>query len=218
MKNVKFLFLFALTSIISVATIAQKPFVGTINYKFDYQGEIDPMQKAQMPSSFLLAFNESKCRTEVKSDIFMMAYIVDYKTKDVLFLLEYEMMGVKNAAKTSIEKMKAEFVKAEYKNPEIKYIDETKTILGYKCKKAEILEDGEVGAEMYYTEEINVPKDILLYSALQLPYFDFVILELTTFDDDVVMKCVATSIDTKKPKANLFVMPADFELQKEKTE
>jgi GLPGLI family protein len=67
----------------------------------------------------------------------------------------------------------ADIKKEEAKNPEptIKYLDETKTIAGYKCKKAEIVMKTKDGKEetvnVYYTEEIPTTDVKSIYKGLK---------------------------------------------------
>ena len=218
MKNIKLLFLVIFASLISIASLAQKQFQGTISYKIEMEGEdIDEATKAQAPSFMALNFGDSRYRFDMNlGNIASIGMIVDYKTKDQIILADVEMFGVKWATKATaedIEKRKQENNISNEDNIQINYINETKTIAGYKCKKAEVVSDNGEVTELFYTEEIVVPKEIFINENFGLKKFDFVIMEITSHEENVTVKITATNVNTKKPKSTLFSIPEDYEMK-----
>ena len=116
-----------------------------------------------------------------------------------------DMMGSKVAIKMNPKDEKK--AKKEAKVLDIKYLDETKEIAGYKCKKAEItLEGEEETIIVYYTEEINTQETKAQYKGLKGFPMSY---EINTPE----MKMVMTVKEVKKEKVSSaeFTVPAEYE-------
>jgi GLPGLI family protein len=129
-----------------------KAFEGVVNYEVDMKSSsLPPEALAMMQGSQMKMYtNGEKSRIEMNFGITSNTTIVDNKAKTSVVLMD--MMGQKYMLKGSTEEPK------DAVKPEIKYVDGTKEIAGYKCKKAEMTVTDKDGTkntfEVYYTEDI----------------------------------------------------------------
>jgi hypothetical protein len=91
--------------------------------------------------------------------------------------------------------------------PEISYLDETKEIAGYSCKKARIKTASTTNpVEVYFTDRINsimqINRDWKDFKGFPLQYT----LEM----EGIVMMMTAISVSSEKIADSLFVIPADY--------
>ena len=110
----------------------------------------------QMEGSTLeLTFMDGKVRSDMFVGQMMTTTSISHKGQDTTLVLLDGMMG-KIAMKVTDNDMDEE-QRLAYENREIELVDETKEIMGYKCKKA-ILTAGDANESIvWYTEEI-MPK------------------------------------------------------------
>jgi len=107
---------------------------GQVSYQIAMDSkDIDELTKAFISEAKLnISFFKHKTRTEYDFSLLSTIVILDGKTNEGLVLMD--IMGEKYAIKLTGEQAD------EYDDPgfeyDIKYSDETKTILGYECKKA----------------------------------------------------------------------------------
>jgi hypothetical protein len=107
---------------------------GSITYDMKMEG-LPPEQAAMMGDMELKStFKNGKALTEMSSMMFSNQTLIDEKGMTMLM----EQMGNKIAIKQTKEEMGKEEAKIKDKptDPKIEYINETKTIAGYECKKA----------------------------------------------------------------------------------
>lgn len=152
MKKLFFPFLFA-ASLITFSFVAPADFEGKVTYEVSVEGgNMPPEAMAMFAGSELSVYIKG---TRSRSDITMgfqnTTTISDSKTGASVSLME--VMGNKYQIKSEPQKdEKAPDVK-------VKYLDDTKEIAGYKCKKAEMTYKSETGEQMvssvWYTEEIS---------------------------------------------------------------
>ena len=136
----------------SALTFAQKE--GSVTYIMTMEG-LPPEQAAMMGDmETKIFFKDKKTYTEMNS--MMYSYKILNDDNGQLFLMDQ--MGTKFYTKTSkadLDKMAEE---KKDKEPKIEYINETKTIAGYECKKAIVTnttpKDGEVKTEVWYSEKV----------------------------------------------------------------
>lgn len=182
-------------------------FTGTIKFKITAEGrEITPTEQSQMPSESITYYRDNLMRNDNVMPMVSVFTIMNTETKEMILLLDQ--MGQKMHLTISSEDMK----KAEEKmkdstetKPEYKLLEGTKTIAGYTCKKAEIV-DGEDKMVIYYTEDIVVeqkefkdaPGFVMSYT-IDIP------------DDELYLTYQVTEVSTKKPKKSLFVIPNDYD-------
>jgi GLPGLI family protein len=156
MKN----YLIALTLVAaSIANcIAQKSsaFEGSVTYAISFEGSTLPPEALKMMdgAESVNYIKGDKRRTDLNMAIQSTSAISDCKAKTIVTLMD--IMGQKYLIRMN----EADIKKEEETGPQtaIKYIDETKEIAGYKCKKAEVTvtaKDGKTEVvNIYYTEEI----------------------------------------------------------------
>jgi len=148
MKN---LFAFALSAIIGLTAFAQE---GHLKYAIDIKGD-DP--QVEMMKSFFagatmeMYFADNFSRVDMNMGSMMTTKtIIDLKKEETLTLMS-GMMG-KIATTTQLEDINTE------ENPklDIELIDESKEIIGLKCKKAIVTTEEGDELEMWYTNDIEV--------------------------------------------------------------
>lgn len=131
---------------------------GSITFGMTIEG-LPPEQAAMMGDmETKVYFKNGKTLTEINSMMFTQQILVD----DAGMLLLMDQMGNKIAVKQTKEEMKKEAEKnKDEKEPKIEYVDETKTIAGYECKKAIVTyvnkEKKEEKAEVWYCEKFENP-------------------------------------------------------------
>lgn len=205
-------FYFLLLSIVALLAInnlsAQKSssFVGTVTYTVTVDGEMDAMTKAQIPTEMTQTYKENKIRTEQKSSMGSTIIISDSETKITTILID--MMGNKMA----ITQTKEDAEKAVQEMPEVKvtYLDETKTIAGYNCKKATVEVSGEEKSvlDVYYTDQLEVsnPNSLSFFKDIK-----GVLLEYSQSAGDLTMKFTAKEIKKSKVKDSLYEIPDGYQ-------
>lgn len=207
MKNVfKLSALLLLVTVFSVSSFAQKgkPFKGIITYSISYEGEdLDPTQKAQMPSEMKLYIKDGLMKQESISGMGKQSAISDFATKTQTILID--MMGQKLAIKTTAE----ETEKALSEAPKVTFeaATETKDVAGYKCKKMEITDDKENTVSFYYTEDLGVdnPNWATPYSEIK-----GLLMEYSAVQADLTITYKATLVETGKVKNSDFIIPPGF--------
>lgn len=131
---------------------AQVPFEGSVVYSMEIEGmEMDPTTQSMLGTMETKIFVKGdKSRTEVNMAMAKNITIADSKKKTATVLMD--VMGMKYALKVGSEDMARE--EEASKDIKINYIDETKEIAGYKCKKAQITNKENITVNVFYSEEI----------------------------------------------------------------
>lgn len=167
MKKLALLLSLIVVTALNNISFAQKAFEGTITYGIEYEDlpeEMEPM-RAMLPSETIIKIKGSKTRTEQSMGMGTSISIFDASNNTAISLID--MMGRKIAMKMDTEKENKEDL-AKEDGLKIKYLDETKKIAGYNCKKAEISTEGEDEAiVIFYTEEINTQQTKSQYEGLK---------------------------------------------------
>lgn len=165
-------------------------------------------------SKMTISFMPKKSKIEMTMGMFgKFTTIADIKKKKVLMLVD--MMGQKNAAEDKVDAAKADSARAA---STVQLVDETKTILGYTCKKA-IVTDKE-GKEMtfWYTEDIKVDFTGQRQFNTNVPG---VILEFATNQNEMVISFTASSFektidkkefDMKIPEGYVLKTPEEMQM------
>ncbi len=192
----------------SINASAQKKFKGVINYTIAYSGTIDAATAAQQPKLMVLSIYENLQKMNIPLGPVNIDIITNGDAKTQVTLLD--IMGDKKYYKMTSEEIEAKI--KEKPAPEIKYSDETKTIAGYVCKKAEYIEkdeDGKVSnAVIYYTEELG--GEALNYGG-QFNKLKGVPLEyVVTTADGIITTFSATEVKKGKVKDTDFLIPSDY--------
>jgi len=206
------LVLIAILIAMSSSSFAQKkakPFKGSITYEMKYSGDgLEPAQIAQMPKESTVKIFENTTLTDQGQAMI----ITNGDLKKVSVLINLSSYGLK---KYLIVK-KQEEIEKENKGTVIKYLDETKEILGYKAKKAEITaapkEDEEESSTakitVYYTDELG--SDLVNFGNEMFHGLNGVALEYEVITPKITIKGLAKSIEKGKVKEADFLIPSDY--------
>lgn len=153
--------LFSTLAVVALSVVSLNAQIkeGYILYDMKLEG-LPPEQAAMIGDmETKVTFKNGKSLTEMTSMMFTNQTLSD--ENGVLMLMEQ--MGNKMAIKQSKEEMEKEEAKAKDKqaDPKIEYINETKTIAGYECKKAIVTSIGkdkkEEKIEMWYSDKFENP-------------------------------------------------------------
>ena len=195
-------------------------FQGSITYKISYEGrELTTQEETQMPNKKITYYVGAE---EVEKQVAPMGSyftVINHETND--FTIVIDQMGQTMYGQWTKD-AKSDSAKAADK-PDIKIekLDGSKTIAGYKCKKANVTVKNKKGDEqkmlVYYTEELKAP----------YPDEDFdiggIVLQteilLGDEDDDEALTQITTAIEIKKGKVKKkeYAIPAGAtKIEKEK--
>lgn len=198
--------------VISVSSYSQKkakPFKGVITYDIAYEGdEIDAATQAQLPTGIVVSILGDKVRNEQISAFYSMVQISDMDSGSAIVLIDA--MGMKIAVNQSKEEIDKNKEEAEIEDPVIKFLDETKEIAGYTCKKAEV-EMGENIVEVYYTDAINVPQGMNDNTGFK--GIEGVLMEYSIVQEGMIMIMTVKEIKKGKVNKGMFVIPDDYEIK-----
>jgi GLPGLI family protein len=185
--------------ILSLIVSAQDGFEGEIDFMIKYANL--PAEMAGMES--MLPVEMKMQLTEQKSPITgSQIVIADMEANYMVTLMD--ILGNKIAMTSPMGNM--EEMKAESAKIEIEYINETKTIAGYKCKKALIRTEGLVEPmTIYYTSEFSGGTE-------QFGTLDGFALEYSVVAEGVEMIFVATRVEKKKIDDSIFVAPTEYKV------
>lgn len=153
MKSLFLSFPIIILSII-IFSFIELNFEGKIIYSMDFNNQNIPAEvKAMFEGSELTVYMKgTKTRSEMRMGKQHSTTIVDGHTKTAVTFLE--MMGHKYKIIGDYKVHDS----AKYKDMTVKYLDETKEIAGYKCKKAEVSFKDKANnpfvTNIYYTEAI----------------------------------------------------------------
>lgn len=161
--------LFTITTISAQKQDAKGSFEGIIKYGISFEGSGLPQEAMAMLSGAeaVTYIKGDQRRMDLNMAIQSTTAITDPKTKSVITLMD--VMGQKYLIRIT----EADLKKEEATAPEltIKYLDETKEIAGYKCKKAEITMKTKEGKTdvvyVYYTDEIPASEVKAPYKGLK---------------------------------------------------
>jgi GLPGLI family protein len=204
MKN---LFVAIMAMAIALPALAQKSFEGTVNYDLSYQdlpAEMAAME-AMLPDEMSIQIKGEKTRLEQSMGMGMSSVtITDMKKGSGVLLMD--MMGKKMAVEMSKEELeKMDKKKAADKKPEFKYLDETKEIAGYKCKKAIVSVEGAGELEIYYTEDLPAGASKQYEGLNGFP------LEYTVAQGPMKIKMTAKTVKQEKLDKSLFETPSGYD-------
>lgn len=203
MKN---LVLACLAIFIALPTIAQKKFEGTITYGLEYQdlpAEMAAME-AMLPDEMITQIKGDKTRLEQSLGMGMsQVTITDLKKGSGTLLMN--MMGKKMAVEMSEAELKEMDKKKRAEDPEFKYVDGTKNIAGYDCKKAILVLEGVPDLEVYYTEQLPSGTHKQFDGLKGFP------LEYTIDSGKFKMKMTAKSVKKEILDAKLFTIPDGYD-------
>lgn len=181
-----------------------KGFTGTITMSITVEGDLDPQEKAQMPTEMKVMYSGTKSRKEASSPMGSQVSIADSETKESIALLD--IAGNKLAIKTPKEDFEAGM--AEFPETKVNVTSETKTIAGYACKKVEItIEESVITA--WFTEDIAV--DNPNWFDPMFKDVNGVVLEYEMMQGEIKFKYSATEVKKGKLKDFLFTIPPGYQ-------
>lgn len=184
---------------------SQKNFKGTIFYEIQYlDNDIDTIIKKSLPKKFEVSYQDKQTRTVLKNELGSSVLIANAETgtTTVLFDIKGQKFAIVNNKQDRESLVKA--------IPEtlIKFTDQTKKILGYNCKKAELYQDDKV-LEAWYTDEIEIQQ---VNWFTQFKHIKGVMLEYTQKANGLENRYVAKSIKKEKLKSKVFEIPSDYQI------
>ena len=140
-------------SFTAVVTQAQTKFTeGKIVYTITMtDNDMDEQTASMMPKEMTMSTKGDMSRIDMVTGMGNFVTLYDGKAKVATILMD--MMGNKTAMKLTEEDMKQ---KQEKHKSTVKYLNDTKVICGYNCKKAEVTIEGQKDkAIVWYTKEIT---------------------------------------------------------------
>lgn len=144
--------LFAILFLTQISLFAQGNFEGKIVYQISYKDLPAEMKnyEAMLPKEMTIQLKGNKSRVEQNQMMGRNVVVSDMDRKNGF--MEMEMGGQKLRMNISTE----EFDQQESKIENIEYVNETRNIAGYPCKKAIIKDDGgNLVMTLFYTEKIK---------------------------------------------------------------
>jgi GLPGLI family protein len=191
---------------------------GTINYNLEYSGNEKEMPiLSVMPTTMTVKFNKHHAIQKVEGwlGLFSLIGIADLdkgKNYAILKVLEKRYLYEKKPNDSA-------FGFKDFPNMKIKYLNETKMIAGYKCKKALILIPGSKidSINVYFTDKIKIKDPNWTNPFKQI---NGVLLEFQMDMFNIRTKITATSVVPAKVPDSEFNIPEDckkvskFEIEK----
>jgi hypothetical protein len=192
-------------------TFAQKKakqFTGTLTFSITYDGTWDAATLSMQPKEFTVLINETQSKTEYLMQGVSLVTITNAADSSTLILVNA--MGQKMYSKMTKEAaMESIGEKAE---PKINYIDETKTVSGFECKKAEYITldeyDEEFTTVVWYTTLIGTPA---MNFAQQFDGLAGYPMEYIVETEEGKIIYSATEAKKAKVKDTEFMIPSDFQ-------
>jgi GLPGLI family protein len=156
--------------IVNETALAQRPLKGRIVYKISYPGSnVDLAELQELPDKAVILTKKNLVRTELsgqRAGLFQIK-ISDGNLKEISTMLE--VLREKYVIKRNFQEIQNTL--QNMPKPEIEFTNETKDILGYKCRKAIARVTDLMGVEhqsvIYYTTEI--PGNAFNFD---IPYFE----------------------------------------------
>lgn len=182
-------------------------FEGVITYKISYDNLPEEMAayESMLPKESISTIKGHMYKMEQPSSMGMnQVTIMDNEAESGILLME--MMGKKSAI--VLDKESREKFEEDQTEPEITYVDETKDIAGYTCKKALIkLPDSKNSGslEVYYTDKI------LNLDMNQVKGLKGFPLQYSTDAGQFIITMTAQSVEKKKISEEEFVVPEGYE-------
>ena len=196
----------------SQAFAGGKPFEGKIIYKMSFPGSnFDASTMAMFPQEMTIFIKDNLSKTVINTG--MGKTISIFNSEEMYSVTLLDVMGQKYAIRTSTDDINQNIEKAP--QSQIEYLDETKEIAGYTCKKAIItIKEELLGTEsklsVYYSDEITqkgINKDNPIFHGI-----NGIMLEYEMDAQGNLMKFTATSVEEKKISKKEFEIPKDYKV------
>lgn len=194
---------FAVTAFVAPNVSSDNTFEGIVTYSVS----VDNPQAASMMqgSSVKIYMKGDKVKTITDMGMQKITTFSDNKaSNDPIVLIE--IMGNKYQLKTDPS------MKKDETKPAIKYTDETKTVAGYNCHKAEVTVTGKDGKT--YTTDVYYTEDLPAYSGSrdQFKGLKGFPLEYTMKQQGVNIAITATSVSKESVPDDTFTVPSGYKL------
>ncbi|MCD4772576.1 MAG: hypothetical protein K8R41_04220 [Bacteroidales bacterium] len=192
-----------------------KPFEGKITYEMSFPGSnFDAATLAAFPKEMNIYIKDNLSKTVMNTG--MGKTINIFNSEEMYSVTLLDIMGQKYAIRSSSDMINEKIGKGP--QSEIEYLDETKVIAGYTCKKAIVtIKDKLIGTEskltVYYSDEFshkNINKDNPIFHGI-----NGIMLEYEIDAQGTLMKFTATSVEEKKISKKEFDIPKDYEVTTE---
>jgi len=190
-----------LALLMSTLMYAQESFEGKVDYELSYEDMNEQVKamESMLPKKSMVHVKGEISKTTTPNGMGSETIVYSNKaTGESITLMD--MMGNKIALRSNLDDLKDE------SQPEIEYSEETKEILGYKCKKAIISTEGsEIEVEVFYTEELpNIQSNPMSNGIKGLPMQISIEMEPYTIIQTV------KKIEKVKVKKLKFEVPSDY--------
>lgn len=184
-------------------------FEGVIVYEISFPGlNLDERTKALMPKEMKLYLKGDQQRLEMQQTTGVKSVTIsDSKAQTSTILMD--IMEKKMAMKVTKEDMEKELAKV--KAPQIVYSDVTKTIAGYTCKKAELVQEDGKKSTIFYTEDIKMDPMSTASWNYQMPQLKGFPLEFEMDQKGTKMKMTAIKVSKELVPLNLFAIPEGYQ-------
>lgn len=193
-----------LTAVLTAFSLSAQISEGHIKYSIDMTSDNPEMAMAismMQGSTMQIYFKGNKSRTEMAMGALMTTTVISDSDKKESLTLMGGMMG-----NTAIRSTYEDIEKAnEGEMPEMDVVitDETKSILGYTCKKAVITDENGGENMFWFTEEIVANKEGQTMLSNHIPGFP---LAMEVNANGMVMTMTATEFNKKIKDKTLFDM------------
>jgi GLPGLI family protein len=201
-----------LTGISNPILAGSKKFTGKITYSISYEGkQIDEATQDMMPKTMMTYIGDGFTKNVLFTGMGKQTVIYDIGTKSRTVLMD--MMGQQFAIESLSTDIEKEF--GQMPDGEVEFVDETKVIAGYQCKKIVISfknDEGEIKSEniAWYIEDLEVSPDI----NFDMKFFKGVQGVLMEYQMDMnngtYMKFTAIEVEKEKLSSKDFIIPENY--------
>ncbi len=182
-------------------------FKGIITYSMSYSGNIDAATAAQQPKLMTVYIMLNKAKMNLALGPVTLDVVTDGDKKESITMID--MMGEKKYFRSNQAEIETEATKNGA--PVIRYLDETKVIAGYTCKKAEYVtkdeDDKETVTTVYYCEELGGENANFGGTFHGLKGFP---MEYVINQGEIITTFTVTEVKKGKVKETDFLIPADY--------
>jgi hypothetical protein len=188
-------------------TASAQGFKGIITYSMSYSGNIDAATMAQQPKVMTISLMGNVAKMSLAIGPVTIDVVTNGDKKESTTMID--MMGEKKYYKSTQAEIEADATKNG--TPVIRYLDETKTIAGYVCKKAEYVtkdeDDKETVTVVYYSEALGGEAANFGGTFQGLKGFP---MEYVITQGEIITTFTVTEVKKGKVSENTFLIPSDY--------
>lgn len=193
-----------------------KVFEGHIKYKYEMIGEGAESMAAFMPESMEIFTSTEGLVTKMNGGMMAMMMGKILVNKDGAYIIQE---GEQKALKMDEEDLEKEAANAD--EPKVEKLDETETILGYKCTKYKtVTKDEETGEEMvnylWVTDKFTMPEfnNANAGSNVAVKGIEGIALKTMTSVMGFTVTLVAEEVEEAKQDKSMFTIPKGYAVEK----